>query len=187
MPKFKHQLVMALAIALCVSACGNRAPANAVTPDDPSASPDSGATTPATPATPIPVTPTAAPTAAPITGSLVVSNVAKTKTGIILFKTMTVTGSVVNSSNVALQGNLKCDFKKNKGIITKTVETTSSKTLAVPLLQPGQSYPFTFTADEHNDDDAEVTVDTTPPAASATTSAADTTTAQLTGSYGYGY
>jgi hypothetical protein len=193
----KRNLVLAgaVAIALCLTGCGNRMPANA--PIDDASSTGTSATSPAPAASaalPAPVTP-AAPVAAyvqPVTGSLVVSNVEKTKSGFIL-KTMTVTGSVINSSNVALSGTLKIQFKKTKGIFSKTVVVTDTKTQVVTLLQPGQSFPFTVKASNHGDDDAEVTVDTNPAAAAAPATGAPvgapaaTTGGTGASAMGYGY
>lgn len=195
MLKNKRNLVLAgmVAITMCLSACGNRMPANA--PVDDSSSSGAASTTPAaapsaapvaaTPAAPAPIAGPAAAAYTQPTGSLVVSNVNKTKKGI-FFKTLTVAGSVVNNSNVPLSGTLKVEFKKNKGIFTKTVETTATKTLAVTTLQPGQSFPFTVTADQHGDDDADCTVDTNPVAAApaAAAPAAAMMAAPAYGTYG---
>jgi hypothetical protein len=178
MLKSKQNLALAafVAIALCLSGCGNRTPANVV-PDDAGAS----STTPAAPAadpgasTAAPVTTAPAATAPaaytqPVTGSLVVSGVNLSKKGLI-FRTLTASGSVVNSSNVALSGTLKVQFQK-KGLFSSTLKNTTVKTVNVPTLQPGQSYPFTVTADKSGDDNAECTVETNQPAAGAVPAAA---------------
>jgi hypothetical protein len=172
MLKRTHNLALAgfVAIALCLAGCGNRTPANVV-PDDATggASPtapatDPAASEPAPPVTTLPATTTPS-YSQPVTGSLVVSGVNLSKKGLI-FRTLTASGSVVNSSNVALSGTLKVQFKK-KGLLSSTLKDTTVKTVPVPLLQPGQSYPFTVTADKSGDDDAECTVDSNQPAATA--------------------
>lgn len=200
MLKSKRNLVLTgvVAIALCLAGCGNRTPANAPLDDSSSSgstapAPDASAS-PAAPAAPAaPAVPQTPAYTQPVTGSLVVSNVTKTKKGFI-FKTLTVAGSVVNSSNVPLSGTLKIEFKKNKGIFSKTLVTTDTKTQAITTLQPGQSFPFTVTADHHGDDDAEVTVDTNPaaPAAAPAAPAAAAAAAPAGGAAmmtmpGYGY
>ncbi len=167
----KWAVIGGVAFSLLLAGCGNRMPANVPEPDESPA-----AETPAAPTTPAATEP-AAPTApvAPTTpaytqtGSLVVSGVEKSKSGIIFFKKMVVKGSVVNTSNVPLSGTIKCEFKDKKGIFTKTMVTEETKTTVVAQLAPGQSFPFEFKSDKSNLDEAEVTVETMPasPAAAA--------------------
>ncbi|MDB5100150.1 MAG: hypothetical protein JWM80_4571 [Cyanobacteria bacterium RYN_339] len=167
-----QNVVMAgmVAIALCLAGCGNRTPANVVPEDAGATAPTAPAASTAPPAaTPVVAAPPVA-YSQPVTGSLVVSGVNLTKKGLI-FRTMTAAGSVVNSSNVALSGTLKVQFKK-KGLLSSTLKDTTVKSIVVPSLQPGQSFPFTVTADKSGDDDAECTVETNQPAA---TTAAPTT------------
>ena len=173
MLKIERNLVLAgvIAVTLCLAGCGNRAPANVVV--DTSAATDAAPAASASPEKPAaaPVATTPAYTAPVVTGSLVVSNVSKTRTGIVLFKKMHVSGSVINSSNVPLSGTLKVQFQKNKGIFTKTLTATGVKTVVVSTLQPGQSFPVTVDSDTRNDD-AEVTVESNPTTSTAPAAAA---------------
>lgn len=130
---------------------------------------------------------------APITGSLVVSNLSKTKKGI-LFKNMVVKASVVNTSQVPLSGTVKIEFKDSKGIFTKTLETVETKTIAVANLAPGGNFPIDVTSDETGIDEVEVTVETNQPSATAAPMATGFNaaaagqpygTAPTAGAYGY--
>lgn len=173
----KLALIGGVAFSLLLAGCGNRMPANVPEPEE-SAAPTAPAASepapaaPVTPATTAPVAPTTP--AYTQTGSLVVSGVEKSKTGLIFFKKMVVKGSVVNTSNVPLSGTIKCEFKDKKGIFTKTMVTEETKTQVVAQLAPGQTFPFEFKSDKSNMDEAEVTVETMPaaPAAAAYPAAA---------------
>lgn len=180
----KWTLVGGVVLALALSGCGNRVPTNV--PDEEAPTPE--VTTPATPAidpAPAPVAPPVTTNpgyVAPTTGSLVVSGVEKKKSGLVFFKHMTVKGSVVNTSNVALSGTIKVEFKEKKGIFTKTFVTEETKTQVISQLAPGQSFPFEIKSDESGIDDAEVTVETMAP---APTAAAGYGAAQTNSTYSY--
>lgn len=173
----KWTLVGGVALALVLAGCGNRMPANVpVDEEEPGTEAPANPTTPASPdvpaPTPAPTAPTTPAYVAPVVGSLTISGLEKTKSGLIFFKHMTVKGSVVNTSSVPLSGTIKVEFKDSKGILTKTMVTEETKTQVVAQLQPGQSFPFEIKSDETGIDDAEVTVETMQPAASAGTAAA---------------
>lgn len=166
----KWTVIGGIAFSLLLAGCGNRMPANVPEPDEsPAAENPAAPTTPA--ASEAPTAPTAPPApttpAYTQTGSLVVSGVEKTKTGLIFFKKTVVKGSVVNTSNVPLSGTIKCEFKDKKGIFTKTMVTEETKTQVVAQLAPGQTFPFEFKSDKSNMDEAEVTVETMPAAPAA--------------------
>ena len=167
----KWTVIGGIAFSLLLAGCGNRMPANVPEPEEsPAAENPAAPTTPAVtdPAPTVPTTPAAPTTPAYTqTGSLVVSGVEKTKTGLIFFKKTVVKGSVVNTSNVPLSGTIKCEFKDKKGIFTKTMVTEETKTQVVAQLAPGQSFPFEFKSDKSNMDEAEVTVETMPAAPAA--------------------
>jgi hypothetical protein len=186
----KLTMIGGIALALALAGCGNRMPANVPEPEE-SAPAETPAepTTPAVtdPVAPAPTVPTTPAYVAPITGSLVVSGVEKSKSGIIFFKKMVVKGSVVNTSSVPLSGTVKCDFKEKKGIFTSTLVTEETKTVVVAQLAPGQSFPFEFKSDKSNLDEAEVTVETmapAPAAAAAYPTAGSAYGAPTTGAYG---
>lgn len=161
-------LVGTVALALCLSGCGERVAASV--PVDTSASPAPAAsdTTPVSdPNTPVaPVAPQTPAYTQPITGSLAVSGVTKKKTGGFLGigRKLEVTGQVVNTSTVPLSGMLTVNFEKSSGIFTKTLKTEETKTQAIITIQPGQSVNFDITSD-HSCDDADPTVQTNTPAA----------------------
>jgi hypothetical protein len=98
-------------------------------------------------------------------GSLVVSGITKDKVGIIGFRKVKVKGQVVNTGSTPLTGEVKIEFKKKKGIINKTLETSETKNQVVAMVAPGASVSFEITSD-HSCDDAEVIVTTTPSTAS---------------------
>lgn len=160
-------LVGTVALAMCLTGCGKRTLADA--PIDPAASEE--------PAASAPVDPDPAPVASPSTpayepapiaaGSLVVSGITKDKVGIIGFRKVEVKGQVVNTGTTPLSGEVKIEFKKKKGIINKTLETSETKTQVVANVAPGQSVSFTLKSDK-SCDDAEVTVTTNAPVAAAT-------------------
>ncbi|MEB3195609.1 MAG: hypothetical protein VKP62_00245 [Candidatus Sericytochromatia bacterium] len=164
----------ALLCALLLAGCGNRMPANIPEPEEPA--PPAAPAVPAPSVAPIPQEPVAPPVgapapgapnySAPTTGSLVVSGVEKSKTGLI-FKKLIVKGAIVNTSTVPLSGTLKVDFKDKKGLFTKTFVTEETKTQVIAQLAPGQSLPFEITATKSNMDEAEVTVETMPAAPAA--------------------
>ncbi|MEB3284717.1 MAG: hypothetical protein VKN33_05480 [Candidatus Sericytochromatia bacterium] len=167
----------ALIVSVALVGCGNRMPANLPDPEEP-ALPPAPPVEPALPVEPVqPVVPPTLPTLpgmpgnpgyqGPTLGSLVVSGVEKSKTGLIL-KKLVVKGSVVNVSSTPLSGTLKIDFKDKKGLFTKTFVTEETKTQVISQLAPGQSFPFEVTSTKNGMDDAEVTVETmqTAPAAS---------------------
>lgn len=180
-------LTLGLAMALCLSACGNRLPANP--PIDEEAETQPAVEEPA-PIDPAPVTtPTAPAYQQPLTGSLVVSGVDKKKVGGILgmAKKIEVKGQVLNTSNVPLSGIVKVKFLKKSGIINKKLEEIGTKDQAIAMLAPGQSISFSLTSDKHCDD-AEVTVETSPAAAMAGAAAASNPYGQAAApTYGYGY
>lgn len=146
----------ALVVALSATGCGNRVPASPIE-DAATESPEPIAETP----TPTPSTGNPGYEQPPIAaGSLVVSGVTKEKTGI-FNKTYVVKGMVMNTSTAPLSGVLKIDFKKNSGIFNKTLKVVKTETQVLPLIQPGQSFPFSVSNPDGGIDDAEVTV---PPA-----------------------
>ncbi|MEB3223858.1 MAG: hypothetical protein VKS61_17425 [Candidatus Sericytochromatia bacterium] len=168
----RMSLLGGIALAVLLAGCGNRMPANVPDPEEPPA-PAPSAPAPST----APVEPVAPPPAPPVApgnpnyqgptvGSLVVSGVEKTKSGLI-FKKLTVKGTVVNMSSSPLSGTLKIDFKDRKGLFTKTFVTEETKTQVIASLAPGQSLPFEITATKNNMDEAEVTVETIPAAPAA--------------------
>jgi predicted small lipoprotein YifL len=162
-------LTLGLTLALSLSGCGNRLPANV--PVDASSEESAGPV--ATPteepaATPAPVATTPA-NQQPLTRSLVVSGIDKKKTGGFLgmAKKLEVKGSVINTSNVALSGKVTIKFTKKTGIINKKMEAVGDpKEVLVMNLAPGANFPFDVTS-EKACDDAEVTVETTQPTATA--------------------
>lgn len=160
-------LVSALVIATGLTGCGNRLPASAPVDEQPVAT--EPAAEPPTPDVPAPSVP---PTGNPgyeqpvLTGSLVVSSVDKKKKGL-LFKKLVVSGQVVNTSNQPLSDTLKIEFKKSKGVISKKLEISETKTQVITQLAPGQSVAFSLESDKSGTDDAEVTVETTQPVAAA--------------------
>lgn len=165
----KWAVIGGVAFSLLLAGCGNRMPANVPEPEEetpaataPAASEEPAPAPVASTAPVVPTTP-----AYTQTGSLVVSGVEKSKTGLIFFKKMVVKGSVVNTSNVPLSGTIKCEFKDKKGIFTKTMVTEETKTQVVAQLAPGQTFPFEFKSDKSNMDEAEVTVETMPAAPAA--------------------
>lgn len=176
--KFNRLAVLsALLVSVTLVGCGNRMPANLPDPEEPALPPAPPVTEPAPPVAPVePVTPAPALPGtpgnpgyqAPTLGSLVVSGVEKSKTGLIL-KKLVVKGTVVNVSNMPLSGTLKVDFKDKKGLFTKTFVTEETKTQVISQLAPGQSFPFELTATKNGMDDAEVTVETMPTAPAAST------------------
>lgn len=189
----KGVVMATLAAALLLTGCGNRMPA-ASPVDAPAAASESPAAIAPAPVVTQPVAPVAPANPAyqaPISGSLVVSNISKTKKGL-LFKKMVVKGSVVNTSQVALSGTVKIVFKESKGIFTKTLEEVETKTIAVANLAPGGTFPIDVTSDETGVDEVEVTVETTPGAAAPAAAnaygapgAAAYGAPGATGSYGY--
>lgn len=156
-----------LAVSLLLTGCGNRMPANVPEPDEEAtANPTAPtATAPSAPVTvaPPPITTTPAYTA-PMVGSLTVSGVEKTKTGI-FFKKMVIKGDVVNTSQVPCSGTLKIEFKDKKGIFTKTMVTEETKTVEISTLAPGAKQHFEVTSDDTGHDESEVTVETRQSAA----------------------
>ena len=164
----KWAVIGGIAFSLMLAGCGNRMPANVPEPEESPAAENPEAP-PVTEPAPLPSVAPVAPTtpAYTQTGSLVVSGVEKSKSGLIFFKKLVVKGSVVNTSNVPLSGTIKCEFKDKKGIFTKTMVTEETKTQVVAQLAPGQSFPFEFKSDKSNLDEAEVTVETMPAAPAA--------------------
>jgi hypothetical protein len=199
--KFNRLAVLgALLVSVALVGCGNRMPANIPDPEEP-ALPPAPPTEPAVPVVPVePVAPLPAPVTpglpgapgnpgyqAPTLGSLVVSGVEKTKTGLIL-KKLVVKGTVENVSSMPLSGTLKVDFKDKKGLFTKTFVTEETKTQVISQLAPGQSFPFEVTATKNGMDDAEVTVETMPTVPAASTfSAGSPYGAPMQGGYGAGF
>ena len=168
-------MTLGLAVALSLSACGNRLPVNA--PVDTSS--DTDVENPVVdpgyeqPVVTTPTVPTTPAYQQPLTGSLVVSGMDKKKTGGVLgmAKKIQVSGQVINTSNVALSGTVKVKFLKKKGVINKSMEEIGVKEQVIAQLAPGQSISFSLTSDKHCDD-AEVTVETTQPTAAAGMTAA---------------
>lgn len=184
-------LTLGLAMALCLSGCGNRLPANP--PIDEEAETKPAAEEPAPVVTePAPTVPTAPAYQQPLTGSLVVSGLEKKKTGGFLgmAKKIEAKGQVLNTSNVPLSGIVKVKFLKKSGIINKKMEEIGTKEQAIAMLAPNQSISFSLTSDKHCDD-AEVTVETSPATAMAGAAAASNpygqaaATARVAGPYGY--
>lgn len=190
---------LGLVMALALTGCGNRLPANP--PVDPEAGASAApAASPSPEASTAPVTPAATTPAyqQPLTGSLVVSNVEKKKVGGFLgiAKKLEVKGSVINTSNLPLNGTITIKFTEKKGIINKSmVAVGDPKTVVVAQLAPGAAFPFDVTSDK-SCDDAEVTVATTQPSAGATAAtaygnpygaptAATAVGARVAGPYGY--
>lgn len=159
-------LVGSVALAMCLTGCGKRTLAEA--PIDPAAETPAASEPVAAEPEPAPVPSTPAYEPAPIAaGSLVVSGITKDKVGIIGFRKVEVKGQVVNTGSAPLSGEVKIEFKKKKGIINKTLETSETKTQVVTNVAPGQSVSFTIKSDK-SCDDAEVTVTTNAPVAAAT-------------------
>lgn len=184
-------LTLGLAMALCLSGCGNRLPANP--PIDEEAETKPAAEEPAPVVTePAATVPTAPAYQQPLTGSLVVSGLDKKKVGGILgmAKKIEAKGQVLNTSNVPLSGIVKVKFLKKTGIINKKMEEIGTKEQAIAMLAPNQSISFSLTSDKHCDD-AEVTVETSPATAMAGATAASNpygqaaATARVAGPYGY--
>jgi hypothetical protein len=187
---------LGLMLALAMTGCGNRLPANP--PIDPDAEASAApAASPAPEASTAPVTPAATTPAyqQPLTGSLVVSNVDKKKVGGFLgmAKKLEVKGTVINTSNVPLSGKVIVKFTKKTGIINKKMEPVGDpKEVVVAQLAPGASFPFDVTS-EKSCDEAEYSVETTPAAGATTTAAvsnpygapATATAAHVAGPYGY--
>jgi hypothetical protein len=169
-------LLGGIALAVLLTGCGNRMPANVPDPEEPPApapapSAPAPSAAPVEPVAPTPISPIAPGNPnyqAPTLGSLVVSGVEKSKSGLI-FKKLTVKGTVVNVGSTPLSGTLKVDFKDKKGLFTKTFVTEETKTQVIASLAPGQSLPFEITATKNNMDEAEVTVETIPAAPAAGT------------------
>src|SRR5690349_2446993 len=104
--RLMNSLTLAALVALTLSGCGNRLPANP--PIDPAAE-DTKPAAEEPVETPVATTPTVPTTPAyqqPLTGSLVVSGVDKKKVGgfIGIGKKLEVKGQVLNTSNVPLTG-----------------------------------------------------------------------------------
>lgn len=183
-------LTLGLAMALCLSGCGNRLPANP--PIDEEAETKPAVEEPAPVVTEPAATPTAPAYQQPLTGSLVVSGVDKKKVGGFLgmAKKIEVKGQVLNTSNVPLSGIVKIKFLKKSGIINKKMEEIGTKEQAIASLAPNQTIAFSLTSDKHCDD-AEVTVETSPATAMAGAAAASNpygqaaATARVAGPYGY--
>ncbi|MEB3329766.1 MAG: hypothetical protein VKQ33_11090 [Candidatus Sericytochromatia bacterium] len=174
-PKLNRvSLLGGVALALLLAGCGNRMPANVPEPEEPPAPvpvdpvPSLAPVEPVAPIPVPPVTPGNPNYQGPTVGSLVVSGIEKSKSGLI-FKKLTVKGTVVNLGNTPLSGTLKVDFKDKKGLFTKTYVTEETKTQVIASLAPGQSFPFEVTATKNNMDEAEVTVETIPTAPAAGT------------------
>jgi hypothetical protein len=162
--RFLASVTLGLTLALSLSACGNRLPANVPVDASAEESPAPDTTPIEEPATPAPVASTPA-YQQPLTGSLVVSGIDKKKTGGFLgiAKKLNVKGSVINTSNVALSGKVTIKFTKKTGIINKKMEAVGDpKEVLVMNLAPGANFPFDVTS-EKACDDAEVTVETTQP------------------------
>lgn len=176
-------LVGSVAIAMCLTGCGKRTLAEA--PIDPAASEEPAASEPANvDPDPAPVPSTPAYEQPPLNvGSLVVSGITKDKVGIIGFRKVEVKGSVVNTGSAPLSGEVKIEFKKKKGIINKTLETSETKTHVVTNVAPGQSVSFTIKSDK-GCDDAEVTVTTNQPVSTAAYGAAAGSPYGAYGAYG---
>jgi predicted small lipoprotein YifL len=192
--RLMNSLTLAALVALTLSGCGNRLPANP--PIDPAAEDTKPAAEEPAVETPVATTPTVPTTPAyqqPLTGSLVVSGIDKKKVGgfIGIGKKLEVKGQVLNTSNVPLTGIVKVKFTKKTGIINKKMEEIGTKDQAIAQLAPGQSISFTLTSDKACDD-AEVTVETSqnavPVAGAAATNPYGQPAVAQTGAYGaYGY
>lgn len=157
-------LIGSVAISLCLTGCGKRTMAEA--PVDPAAETPAATEPATTEPEPAPVPSTPAYEQPPVAaGSLVVSGITKDKVGIIGFRKVKVKGQVVNTGTTPLSGEVKIEFKKKKGIINKTLETSETKNQVVAQVAPGASVSFEITSDK-SCDDAEVIVTTTAPAAS---------------------
>ena len=176
-------LAFAFGLAVMMTGCGNRVPANPPIDDSAlaSPSPDPNAATPSVDpnATPVPAATANPAYSAPLTGSLTVGSISKTTHGILMFKKLEVKCVVTNTSNVALSGTVKVQFKKNSGFIKKTLNDDGTPmTQDISNLAPGQTQSVDITSTK-SEDDAEITVDTQVPAA-APAPAAGATAASLT-------
>ena len=167
-------LTLGLAMAVCLSGCGNRLPANPPIDEEAETKPAVEEPAPVVEPDPAPTVPTTPAYQQPLTGSLVVSGVDKKKTGGFLgmARKIEVKGQVLNTSNVPLSGIVKVKFLKKTGIINKKMEEIGTKDQAIAQLAPGQSISFSLTSDKHCDD-AEVTVETSPTTAAAGVAAAN--------------